>query len=145
MGVRLGNGTVVDEAPLEVPVLSVAHTVEAPRLELNSWAPYSASNPAMELDQLKVMVEDPAVVTFCRPDLVSTPPVPVNATALVHVATPPPDTEDTVCPVVPTSANTTSTSPTVLGLTAKVVRAVPVWEVRLPTALMTTLGTVKVN
>ncbi len=50
-----------------------------------------------------------------------------------------------MCPVVPTSANTTSTSPTVLGLTAKVVRAVPELEVRLPTALMTTDGTVKVN
>ncbi len=94
---------------------------------------------------MKVTVAAPVVVTLPNQISVSTPPVPVNATALVHVATPPPDTEDTVCPVVPTSANTTSTSPTVLGLTAKVVRAVPELEVSVPTALMTTLGALKVN
>ena len=54
----------MDEAPLSVPDLSRAQTVLAPNPALNSWAPYSVATPEIELDHVKVMVEDPAVVTL---------------------------------------------------------------------------------
>ena len=76
---RLGNGTVVEEAPLVVPDLSRAHIVRAPSPALNSWAPYSVVCPAIEPDQVKVMVEDPVVVTLPNQISVSTPPVPDEA------------------------------------------------------------------
>ena len=143
---RLGNGTEVDEAPLRDPVLSMAHTVDAPRPALNSWAPYSAMWPVMEPDHVKVMVEAPVVVTLPYQSSASAPTEPLNCTALVQVVTPPPETDVTVVPVaLLTWAKTASTSPTVLGDTAKVVRADPSAEAKVPTAVMTVEGTLKVN
>ena len=130
----------VEEAPLVVPDLSRAHTVEAPSDEANSWAPYSVVCPAIDPDQVKVMVWAPVAVTLPNQISVSTPPVPMKPTPLVQVVTPPPASEDTVAPVVPASAKTASTSPMVWGVTARVVMAVPVLEVKAPTAVMTTLA-----
>ena len=140
-GVRLGKGTEVEEAPLRVPVLSRAHTVDAPRPALNSWAPYSLESDATELDQPKVMVEAPVVVTLPNQSSSSPPTDPSNCTALVQVLTPPPLTEVTVGPAALVLANTARTSPTVFGDTATVVSPVPVAEARVPTAVMTVEGT----
>src|ERR1700688_2885101 len=90
----------------------------------------------MEPDQVKVMVEAPVEVTLPNQISVSNPTVPANCTALVHVVTPPPEIDDTLGAAVPTWAKTASTSPTVWGDTAKVVRATPSLEVKPPTGVM---------
>ena len=101
---RLGRGTVVEEVPLAVPDLSSPHTVVVPSDELNSWAPYSVLSPVIELDHVKVIVDDPAVVTLPNQISSSVPSAPANCTPLVQVLTPPPLTELTVCPVASSSA-----------------------------------------
>ncbi len=135
-GVKLGMATVVEEALLRVPVLSVAHTVEAPSPALNSSTPYSATCPVMELDQLKLTVADPVVVTLPYQISSSAPTDPAKLRALVQVATPPPETDDTVKPAALVWAKTTSTSPAVLGDTARVLVPDPSTEAKVPTAVM---------
>src|ERR1700688_4086884 len=90
----------------------------------------------MEPDHVKVMVEDPVVVTLPNQISVSNPTDPANCTALVQVLTPPPEIDDTVTPVVPSWAKTANTSPAVWGVTARVVRPTPVADVKLPTGAM---------
>src|SRR5580692_9889625 len=89
------------------------------------------------------MVLAPVEVTVPYQSSTSLPTDPWNCPAFFHVVTPPPDIDDTdrVWPMIPT----TITSPVVLGDTARVVSAVPFAEARLPTAVMTLAGTVKVN
>src|ERR1700722_13414397 len=136
-GVRLGKPTVVDEALLRAPLLSRVQIVFDPNPAVNSWAPYSMVCPVMELDQVKVMVDAPVVVTVPNQSSSSSPAEPANCTPLVQVVTPPPEIDDTLGVVVdPASANTTSTSPTVWGDTARVPRPDPSLEVRLPTGVI---------
>ena len=59
--------------------------------------------------------------------------------------TPPPETDVTVGPAAPALANTASTSPAVLGDTARVVSPDPVAEVELPTDAMVPGGVAYVN
>ena len=117
-----------------VPVLSRAHTVDAPNPAVNSWTPYSSVWLATEVDQVKVTVEEPVEVTLPYQISSSAPTEPANCTPLVQVVTPPPDTAVRV----PAArwAKTTSTSPTFCGDTARVLRPVPTLEVKLPTAAM---------
>ncbi len=76
-----------------------------PKPAVNSWAPYSGVWVETDPDQLKVMVEDPVVVTLPNQTSMSPPnDVPANATPLVQVVTPPPVTEDSVRVVTPTWA-----------------------------------------
>src|SRR5580692_12634600 len=89
------------------------------------------------------MVLAPVEVTVPYQSSTSLPTDPWNCAAFFHVVTPPPDIDDTsrVWPMIPT----TITSPTVLGETARVVRAVPWAETRLPTAVMEVVGVLKVK
>ena len=123
--------------------MSKLHTVEAPRPAVNSWAPYSAVWPVIEVDQVKVMVEDPVEVMVPYQSSSSAPTDPVNCTALCQVVTPPPDTAVSVVPEA-RWAKTTSTSPRCWVVTAIVVID-PVLEVKLPTALIEVVGVTKVN
>ena len=92
-------------------------------------------------DHVKVMADAPAVVTLPYQISSSPPTDPANCTALVQVVTPPPETDDTVPTVaVPAWAKTTSTSPAVLGDTARVVRPEESAEVKVPTAVMEVAG-----
>ncbi len=70
--------------------------------------------------------------------------MPANCTPLVQVVTPPPD-DRREWSRPPTWAKTTSTSPTVCGDTARVVRPVPTVELKVPTAVIDRAGTVKVK
>jgi hypothetical protein len=132
VGVRLGKGTVVDEAPLIVPALSRAHVVPAPNPAVNSWAEYSIV-PDRFPDHLNVMVDAPVAVTVPYQSSTSFPTEPWNCDAFFHVVTPPPEMDETerVRPRIPT----TITSPVVLGDTAKVVRALPFFDTNVPTAV----------
>jgi len=135
----------VEEALLMVPVLSSDHTVVDPNPAVNSWAPYSWVWLVTEPDQVKVIVEDPVVVTLPY-QISSSPPMdPSNCTALLQVLTPPPEIDDTVTVLVDVRAETSSTSPVVWGSTAKVVRPDPTAVARLPTDVMVTPEDVKVK
>ncbi len=98
---------------MSVPDLSSAQVVVDPSPALYSWTPYSAVCEAMELDHVKVMVDAPVVVTLPNQISSSAASDPANCTPFVQVATPPPETDDTVGVVDPTWAKTTSTSPAV--------------------------------
>jgi len=80
----------------------------------------------------------PVEVTVPYQISTSLPSDPWNCDAFFHVVTPPPEIDDTerVWPMIPT----TITSPMVLGDTARVVRAVPWAETRLPTAVIEAAG-----
>ena len=142
---RLGNGTVVDEAPLAVPALSRAHTVFDPSPELNSWAPYSALCPAMELDHVKVTVAEPVVVILPNQISVVDPAGAGELHPLGPRGHPAARNGGHGGPVVSTSAKTSEHVTDGLGVTAKVARAVPFLDVKVPTGLMTCAGVLKVN
>lgn len=116
-----------------VPDLSRAHTVGAPSV-LNSWAPYSVVSPLTGLDHVKETVEAPAVVTGPYQISSSVVPDPANCTPIVHVVTPPPETDDTVGVAESTSAYATSTSPTAWGLSDSAVTPGPAAVEKAPTA-----------
>ena len=90
----------------------------------------------MDPDQVTVMVEEPVVVTPPYHSSSSFPTEPSKATALVHVVTPPPETDDTCTVVRPSSALSTMRSPADDGSTDSVVMPEPAVVAKLPTAEM---------
>ena len=62
-GVRLGRATVVDEALVRLPAVSSPHTVPAPSPAVNSWAEISTKSLETLLEKLKLIFDDPVVVT----------------------------------------------------------------------------------
>ena len=129
-----------DDVLAREPDLSSAHVAAGPSPASNSWAPYSAVWVVRALDHVNETVEAPVVVTGPYQISSSVVPDPENCTPSVHVVTPPPETDDTVGVVVLRAAKTTSTSPTVWGDTASVVRAVPCIVTELATGAITNVN-----